>query len=129
MKKILPILFVSILMSFSILKAQALTFEEAFNQSDSKPMLVVIYANWADGYQNYLDAFSALEPVYGDKFNYVTLDIASEDARFFNDRYHIYPKLPYILMFKDGGKVSRYVQRECILNNSCLNSRIKSFIQ
>ena len=116
-------------MSFGILKAQALNFEEAFDKSNSKPMLVILYADWADEYQSYLDAFNALAPVYGDKFNYVTLDIATEDAKFFNDRYHIYPKLPYILMFKDGGKVSRYVQRECILNNSCLNSRVKSFIQ
>ena len=126
MKKLLSFLFLFVLLIAGSLKAKALTFEEAYN--DQKPMLILVYAEWADNYSSYLNTFNALEDVYGDKFNFVALDIAKADAKAFNARYHIYPNLPYMLMFRDNGKVSRYIQRDCILNESCVNSRLKSFI-
>ena len=129
MRKLLSLFFVVGLLAIGISKASAMSFEEAFNQSGKKPMLVLMYATWADNYENYMNAFKTLEQTYGDNFNFVELNIASEDAKFFNDRYHIYPKLPYVLMYRDGGKVSRYIQRECVLNDSCINARVKSFIQ
>ena len=126
MKKLLSFLFLFVLLIACSLKAKALTFEEAYN--DQKPMLILVYAEWADNYSSYLNTFNALEGAYGDKFNFVALDIAKADAKAFNARYHIYPNLPYMLMFRDNGKVSRYIQRDCILNESCVNSRLKSFI-
>ena len=105
-----------------------MSFEEAFKQSTTKPMLVIIYAQWADEYSTYLKAFSNAQQELGDKFNYVELDIASSDAKFFNSKFHIYPNLPYVLMFRDGGKISRYVPNNCAKQDACLIPKVKSFI-
>lgn len=127
MKKILTLLTVIILSAGMQAKA-AMSFEDAFKQSDSKPMLVLIYAQWAEGYTNYLQTFRSAQKEFGDKFNYVELDIANADAKFFNSRYHIYPNLPYILMFRDGGRVSRYVQNNCAEKDACLFPKIRTFL-
>lgn len=126
MKKFLIILSI---LCISILKSQAMTFDEAFAQSSSKPMLVLIYAQWADNYQTYLNNFKSLQTQFGDTFNFVELDIASKDTKSFNSRYHIYPNLPYVLMFRDGGKVSRYIQKSCASDFACLADKVKSFIR
>ena len=126
MKKILTLLAVSLLLITT--KANAMTFEEAYAQSSVKPMLVLVYADWVDSASDYVQAFNSLQAEYGETYNFVTLNIASSDTKAFNARYHIYPNLPYVLMFRDGGKVSRYIQRECILDESCLVPKIKSFI-
>ena len=129
MKKILCIVFLFIsFLCFSIASCNAMNFKEAFDQSNSKPMLVLIYATWADNYQTYLEKFRNLEKEFGDTFNYVELDIASPDTKEFNIRYHIYPNLPYILMFRNNGKISRYIQRTCAISEPCMVPRIKSFI-
>ena len=36
---------------------------------------------------------------YGDKYNIVKLNIEHPDTAIFNSKFHIYPNLPYILMF------------------------------
>ena len=129
MKKILySVVLVLCLLCISLKVYAAMPFKDAFEASDSKPMLVFIYANWAENYQTYLDKFRGLEKVFGDTFNYVELDIASPDTKEFNTRYHIYPNLPYILMFRNNGKISRYIQRNCAASESCMVPRIKSFI-
>ncbi len=126
MKKILTLLAVSLLLITT--KANAMTFEEAYAQSSVKPMLILVYADWAENAQSYVQAFNALQAEFGETYNFVTLNIASSDTKAFNARYHIYPNLPYVLMFRDGGKVSRYIQRECILDESCLVPKLKSFV-
>ena len=129
MKKILTCLFVSVLIFAGISQVKAMTFEDGYAVCDKKPVLVLLYANWADNYQNYINAFRGMQSQFGDVYNFVELDIAKPDAKFFNSKYHIYPNLPYVLMFRDGGKISRYVQRDCVIDDSCFSSRIKSFIQ
>lgn len=126
--------FLNILLSLFIFcscchSVNALTFEEGFKQSNSKPMMVLVYANWADKYSQIQQVFKSAEQAYGKVFNFVELDIASYDAKFFNSKYHIYPNLPYVLMFRDAGKVTRFVPQNCASDSSCLESRIKSFIQ
>lgn len=106
----------------------AISFEQAFQQAETKPMLVLIYAKWADDYTTYLQSFRKTQEEFGDKFNYVELDIASPDAKVFNSRYHIYPNLPYILMFRDGGRVSRYVPNNCAKQDSCIIPKVRSFV-
>ena len=129
MKKVLcSVILAMCLICFSIKAHAAMSFQEALNVCSSKPMIVIVYANWAENYQFYLDKFRGLEQIFGDKLNYVELDIASADAKSFNMRYHIYPNLPYILMFRNDGKVSRYIQRNCAANESCMVPRIKSFM-
>jgi len=128
MKKALTFLFMSLFAIAGISQAKAMTFEEGFNICDKKPMVALVYADWADDYRNYINAFEGMKSKFGNSFNFVELNIASNDARFFNSRYHIYPNLPYVLMYRDGGKISRYVQRDCVIDDSCLSSKLKSFI-
>ncbi|MBQ7763972.1 hypothetical protein IJ384_01245 [bacterium] len=128
MKKIL--LTFSFLISLLLVQSvKAMTFDEAFAQNDRKPMVILIYAQWADGAQNCMMQYRMAQSELSDKFNFVELDIAKPEAKSFNNRYHIYPKLPYILMFRDNGKVSRYIQRDCASSASCIVSKLKTFIQ
>ena len=129
MKKIFNLLLIFLLMTVLGLKANAMTFEEAYSECDKKPMLVIIYAEWADNYKAYLNSFRALQEDFENTFNFAELNIANEDTRFFNSKFHIYPNLPYVLMFRDRGKVSRYIQKDCLINSSCVVPKIKSFIQ
>ena len=116
-------------MLLGTLKADAMSFEEAFSETSRTPMLVLLYADWADGYKLAQEQFKVLETEFGSTFNFAELDIAKPEAKAFNDKFHIYPKLPYVLMFRNGGKISRYVHRECALDLSCIRPKIKSFIQ
>lgn len=130
MKKFLSILFlISMLFAAGVKAADQLTFDEAFEQSSSKPMLVLIYAQWADNYQTCVTNFLGLRNEFGDQFNYVYLNIASSDTKSFNSKYHIYPNVPYVLMFRDKGKVSRYIPRDCVTDNSCMISKIRTFLR
>ena len=113
----------------TFLKANAIGFEEGLSESYKKPLLVIVYADWADNYTTYLQKFRGLNQTFGDKFNYLELDIADSEAKAFNAKYHIYPNLPYVLMFKEGGKISRYLQKECVSNDSCLIPRVEGFLQ
>ena len=54
------------------------------------------------------------------------MDIASNDAKDFNSKYHIYPNLPYVLMYRNGGRVSRYIQRSCANSTECMIPKIKT---
>lgn len=128
MKNFLKLFIIFLLLVFNN-NVNALTFEEAYSQSDRKPMLVLVTADWAENSEAISKVFNNLSSTFGKTFNYVELDIATNDAKVFNDRYHIYPKLPYVIMFRDRGKVSRYIQRDCASERSCITSKIKSFIQ
>lgn len=105
-----------------------MTFAEAFNEVSRTPMLLLVYAEWADNYQECQKSFRDLEETYGNIFNFVEMDIASESTKAFNSRFKIDRNLPYVLMFRDGGKVSRYLNSECLLDESCITTRIRSFI-
>ena len=129
MKRVFNLFFVFLCLSLLLIRANALTFEEGFEQTSKTPMAVIIYAQWADGYQNCINQFKSIQSKFVKKYNFVELDIASKDAKAFNDRYHIYPKLPYMLIYRDNGRVSRYIPRECVLDESCLTTKLKVFIQ
>lgn len=129
MKKVLSFLFLLCVMSFFVSKSEAMTFEEAYNQANSTPMVVLVYAQWADNYQGYIQQFRTVQNELSDKYNFVEMNIASKETKAFNERYHIYPKLPYVLMYRDGGKVSRYIPRDCASSASCISTKLKSFIQ
>ena len=129
MKLLFKSLFVVLTCFLLCLKSEALKFSEAYEQSTKKPMVLLVYADWAQNYEEYINVMQRLEKVYGDRLNFVELNIADSDAAVFNEKFHIYPNLPYILLFRDGGKVSRYVQRNCAIDYSCTESKIKVFIQ
>ena len=125
MKKFIN-LFFAIILSTTILSASAITFEEAYQQT--KPVAVVIYADWADGYDSVLQAFDSANAQFESKYNFVKLNIADKDTAFFNKKYHIYPNLPYVLLFKDRGRISRYLTKDCVLDKSCFSDRLNMFV-
>lgn len=126
MKKIFLSLFFVISLFVCTIKVSALTFEQGISQT--KPMALYIYADWADNAQQGLQAFKAMEPAYSQKYNFVTLNIASEEAKAFNKMYHIYPNLPYVLLFRDGTKFSRFINMDCLMNNSCFKGKLDVFV-
>lgn len=127
MKLLLKSLLILSLSMFFCLKSEALTFADGYEQSAKKPMVLLLYADWASNYSGHIDILNSLEKKYSDKFNFVLLNIADSEAAAFNSKFHIYPNLPYVLMFKDGGKVSRYIQRSCAIDYSCIESKMKTF--
>ena len=127
MKKFALSIFICLFLFFS--KANALTFEEAFTQSDSKPMAVLVYAQWADDYQRSLQIFKSVQEQYNDLYNFVEMDIADKSTHYFNQKFHIYPHMPYILIYRNGGKISRYLPNNCAMDASCITSKLKTFIQ
>ena len=128
MKIFLNLLFAFVLTITCSLKANSMDFEEAFRQVDKKPMLVLIYADWVDNSKSYVKEFRELEKEFGNTYNFVELDIASKDMKYFNSMYYLYPNLPYLLMFRNAGKISRYIDRNCILDPACSIPKIRSFI-
>ena len=130
MKKFLSI-FVLLIVLFLTTRAHAktLTFSQAYGQIDHKPMAILVYADWADNYQNHLINFRKTErTTLGQYFNFVELDIASKEAKLFNDKFEIYPQLPYIILLRNNGKVTHYIKRNCSSDTSCIISKMKSFL-
>ena len=108
-------------------KAAVTDMSTANAQNDKKPMAVLIYANWAEGYQGTLAQYKKAERVLANDYNFVELDIASKDAKIFNDKYIIYPKLPYIVLFRDNGRFSVLLTRDCASDSSCIINKLKDF--
>ena len=129
MKKLLGMMCVFMLMLVCTMKVSALTYSDAYEKSDKTPMVVLLYAPWSDGYQEYIKQLKLAQNQMGNKFNFVELNIASDETKAFNEKYQIYPKLPYILMFRDRGKISRYISRDCAISSSCVVSKLKLFVQ
>ena len=129
MKKFLKSLIVLFILAVFVGESKAMTFEQAFSQVNRKPMAVLIYAKWAAGYQTSLQQFRIVKSQLSSVYNFVELDLASNDARAFNERFQIYQHLPYVLMFKDGGKISRYIPQDCAYSANCTATKLKSFIK
>ena len=126
MKKFLLGMLISALAVTGFSKVHAVTYKEAISQS--KPIAIVVYADWADGAQDVLKSFGAMELSHSEQYNFVKLNIASEETKLFNKTYHIYPDLPYVLLFKEKGKISRYLKKDCVTNDSCFEERLKFFL-
>ncbi|MBE7711637.1 MAG: hypothetical protein E7Z92_05810 [Cyanobacteria bacterium SIG31] len=130
MKKILKLSLLILFLSFVCCKSsQAINFEEAYNNADRTPMIVLVYADWAEEYQRALQSFRSIQSDFVGDYNFVELDIAKPEAKFFNTKYHIYPNAPYALLFKDGGRSSRYIPRDCVLDSACITNKLKLFLQ
>ena len=125
MKKLLTSLFVllSILCIFN--KANAASFEEVMTQS--KPCAVLIYADWADNLAAVTATYGAMEQAYSNKYNFTKINICKDEAKNFNKNFYIYQNLPYILLFKERGRMSRAITRDCILDNSCIKDKLEFF--
>ena len=126
MKKLFTCLFLLATLAIYAPKSEALTFDEAISQS--KPCAVLIYADWADDVQNITLNFKSKEQQYAKKYNFVTLNIADAETKSFNKMYHIYPNLPYVLLFRDHGKVSRLLKKDCVTTDSCFTEKLNLFV-
>ena len=125
MKKFLLSLLVLLTIAAGTHSAKAISYSDAI--SDSKPMALLVYASWADKLDEVTQKFQNIQTQYAQTYNFVMLDIASQDTKEFNKKFHIYPNLPYVLLFKDGGRVSRYLQQTCILDDACFSERLNMF--
>lgn len=127
MKKILLLMVSLFTFTLTTQVSNATTYTEGIK--DSKPMALLIYADWADNASDMIGQFKIQEAKYGKLYNFVLLNIASADTREFNKKYHIYPNLPYVLLYKDGGKISRYIQQNCVFDNACFAEKLDFFIK
>ena len=128
MKNFLHLLFILILFSFICIKTEAMTFTEGYSNLSKKPMVLLLYAPWAENYQSYSNTFKSLQARYSTKCNFVELDIADKEAKVFNQKYNIYQNLPYALFFKNERNV-RFLDQNCLSNTSCLIQRLNVFLQ
>lgn len=126
MKKIILSVLILFLLTLNV---KAMDFQEAFAQSRVKPVVVLLYADWSDNQENALNVFRTLQPRFSRVYNFVELDIAKEETKFYNQRFDIFRGLPYIMMYKEGGKISRFIDSSCTNDTRCLESKLKSFIQ
>ena len=107
--------------------AKVTDLSSAMSQNYSVPVAVLIYADWADGYQDALNQFRKVQVDLGNSYNFVELNLASKDAKIYNDQYVIYPKLPYIMLLRTSGRFSMLVNRDCTLSSSCTTQKLKVF--
>ena len=104
----------------------AVTFSQARADS-SKPMAVLVYADWADGYQNALLQFRKIQKDFGNSYNYVELNITKREAKEYSDSFKIMPGLSYIMLYRNNCKISRLLEKSCASNYSCISSKMKTF--
>ena len=126
MKKTLVGIICGIFASVGLCMASDMTFTQGIAQK--KTMAVYLYADWADNAQQGLQIFKQMEQKYSKKYAFVTLNIADADARSFNKTYSIYPNLPYVMLFRDGVRFSRFLNKDCIMNTSCFAEKLDSFV-
>mgnify|MGYP004499301465 FL=1 len=126
MKKILTTLVLLLTLINGALSVKAMNYDEAIKQS--KPIVLLIYSDWADDLDKVNKSFVDAQNSYSNTYNFVRLNIASQEAKNFNKKYYFYPNLPYILLLKDSGRISRYLTKENIINTSSFYEKLKFFI-
>ena len=126
MKKLLIILGVFLL----ALKADAaMSFSDAFDENNTKPMAVLVYADWMNDYENYLATFRGLEREFGNTYNFVEVNIASEDAKDYLERSTILVKPPYIMLYRGKCKFARVIERDFANDSGNISQKMKTFIR
>ena len=125
MKKLFLNLLILSSLIFGIIKCNAATYDDLVNQS--QPAAVLIYADWADNLQPSIDAFDAMQPVYGKKYGFAKVNICQKEAKSFNQKNYIYPNLPYVILFRDRGRITRIINRDCIIDDACIKEKFDFF--
>ena len=92
----------------------------------SKPMVVLLYADWIDNSQSVLNSFAKIEKL-DSRYNYVKLNIADKDMKLFNEKYTMATRLPYILLMKNNGKITRMINKNCMNDTSCMKEKLNLF--
>lgn len=127
MKRLLVLTITSLLLSATIAKAEVLNFIDAYKQSKSKPFVILIYANWVQDYESYVQQFRNIQKEFGNKYNYVELNIADEDAKDYNQKFIFDRDIPYVVFYRNGCKISRFMDRSCASSSACMIQKIKAF--
>ena len=125
MKKILGFSLITISLFFTFLSANADDFLSLLSQK--KPYAVLIYADWADNKESALQAFDNIQGTFENRYNFSSINIASQDAKAFNQKYYIYTNLPYVMLFKENGRISRWIGRDCLIDSSCMKDQLELF--
>ena len=127
MKKVL-MLFIVMLLSLAAVKAgSSVTFEDGIKENT--PLMVLITAPWVDNASEIQSTFIELAESNTNHYNYSIVDISNASAKEFNKSFMIHMNLPYVMLFKDQGKISRLVNRDCIETSSCFSDKIKFFLK
>lgn len=126
MKKI--VIFMALLI-FGSLSANAavMNYKTAAAQNGSKPMAVLIYADWAENANTILSRFKKVEQKLSKSYNFVELNIAQEEAKAFNENYVINTKMPYILLLRTNGRFSMIINRDCASSSKCISDKMRTF--
>lgn len=126
MKRILILLMITLIG----LQAHAfMSYEDAYVQNDVKPMAVLVYADWVDNSDKAVSIFNSAQQELGNYYNFVALNISSNDAKSYNEIFSFLPKLPYIMLYRGKGKFSRQLDRNCVYDYSCIVPKMKSFLR
>lgn len=128
MKKLSIFLLISIFIITGVLKCSAMGVSNALKNTSSKPAVILVYAEWAEGYETAVKNFRAVQPKIKNKFNFAELNIADSEAKFFNSKYYIFTNLPYVFMIRGNGRVTKQIPQNCVLSKSCLADKIKTFV-
>ena len=128
MKKLIVFLAIIIVCSLSA-NAAVMSYKSASAKNGSKPMAVLVYADWAEQVETALLQYKKTEKKLSKLYNFVELNIAHEDAKAFNDVYIINIKLPYILLLRSNGKFSMLISRDCALSSSCTVDKMRTFLR
>ena len=126
MKKI----FISTFMLlFAVCSAYAFNYADAYNQLDSKPAVMLVTAPWVNDTQTYVTQLQYLQNDYGNRANIFVQDISDKSTALYNEMFPIYQRLPYVMLLKSSGKITRVLPRNCAADYSCLNDKVKIFIE
>ena len=123
-------MFKKVLLLLLLLSLQCSVVVNAVSYRDaiksSKPIVVLIYANWVENPQGVLNSFAKIEKL-DSRYNYVRLNIADKDMKLFNDKYTMATRLPYILLMKNNGKIIRMINTNCMNDTSCMKEKLNFF--
>ena len=126
MKKFILLL---VILVFTLQANAAMKYKDAFAKNGKIPMAMLIYADWAQDYNETLTMFKKLESTLSNSYNFVELNIADKETKDYSETYSILPKMPYIMLYRSSGKVQRVLDRDCALDLNCAVPKMKSFIR
>ena len=126
--KNLLVIFVLFIVSIQA-NAAVMKYSDAYEANDTKPMAVLVYANWAENYAGIYRQFRAVQQEMGDKYNYVELNIADRDTKDYLEKNVILTNPPYIMLYRGKCKFARIIEGDCASSSACIISKMKSFMR
>ena len=124
-------LFLSILITVLTISASYADGNESFQSllNAKKPLALLVYASWADNVSDVYSVFNEAQKANSVKYNFKVLNIASEETKEYNNNYYISPNLPYVMLYKSQGKITRRLGKECVMDSSCFKEKLDLFAE